>query len=182
MKNNSISTLIVTSLAISTIAICPQTTSAQTVTQNDTSGIRVYCGKAADPSSKSNLPATLVSIAGKDEPTVLVIWKSEAFKKYTPQQRCETVSPKFQAAFQAGRFNITSGQDTATGQGIICAVADEKATCDRSTMLFTLKSYSSASLTVEAIAGSLQGSASNGGYQSSGGKMVVDVRALLRRK
>lgn len=182
MKNNSISTLIVTSLAISTIAICPQTTSAQTLAQNDTSGIRVYCGRAADPSSKSDLPATLVSIAGKDEPTVLVIWKSEAFKKFTPQQRCETVSPKFQAAFQAGRFNITSGQDTATGQGIICAVADEKATCDRSTMLFTLKSYNSANLTVEELAGSVQGSTGTVLYQSSGGNRVVDVRALLRRK
>ena len=178
MKNNSISALIATGLAISsTIA-----TAIPTFAQSDNSGIKVYCGQAADPSSKSNLPATLVSVPGREEPTVLVIWKSEAFKKFTPQQRCEAVSPKFQAAFQAGRFSITSGQDPATGQGIVCAVTNAQETCDKSKMLFTLKSYSSASLTVDTLGNSLQGSAGTVLYQSSGGKSVVDLRGLLRRK
>ena len=85
--------------------------------------VQFYCGKAADPSSKSNLPATVAKVAGSEEELVLIIWKSEAFKT-TPQQRCETVSPKFQAALQQGRNYLTAGIDKKSGMGMICAMSD----------------------------------------------------------
>jgi hypothetical protein len=57
-----------------------------------------YCGTFKDPSSKMDLPATLAKVAGVKEDRVVIVWKSERFPEYTPQRRCEIVSPKFQAA------------------------------------------------------------------------------------
>lgn len=144
--------------------------------------VQFYCGKAADPSSKSNLPATVARVSGYEEEPVLIIWKSEAFKT-TPQQRCETVSPKFQAAVQQGRNYITAGIDKKSGMGMICAMANAEQPCDRSNMLFTLKSYQDAGNTIEELSSVLTGSASTPKYQSSGNR-VVDLRnfSLLRKK
>ena len=144
--------------------------------------VQFYCGKAADPSSKSNLPATLARVSGATEEPVLIIWKSEAFKT-TPQQRCETVSPKFQAALQQGRNYLTAGIDRKSGMGMICAIANAEQVCDRSNMLFTLKSYQDAGNTIEELYSVLAGTASTPQYQSSGNR-VVDLRnfALLRKK
>ncbi|MCY7367386.1 MAG: COP23 domain-containing protein [Chamaesiphon sp.] len=145
--------------------------------------VQFYCGKAADLSSKSNLPATVIKVAGYEEEPVLIIWKSEAFKT-TPQQRCETVSPKFQAAIQQGRHYLTAGIDKKSGLGMICAVANAEQPCDRTNMLFTLKSYQDAGTTIEELNSILvAGTTSTPQYQS-GGNRVVDLRnfALLRKK
>ena len=144
--------------------------------------VQFYCGKAADPSSKSNLPATVAKVAGSEEELVLIIWKSEAFKT-TPQQRCETVSPKFQAALQQGRHYLTAGIDKKSGLGMICAISNAEKPCDRTSMLFTLKSYQDAGNTIEQLYSVFGGTAGGPIYQSSGNR-VVDLRnlALLRKK
>ena len=144
--------------------------------------VQFYCGKAADPSSNSNLPATVAKVAGLEEETVLIIWKSEAFKS-TPQQRCETVSPKFQASLQQNRNYLTAGIDKKSGLGMICAVSNAEQPCDRPNMLFTLKSYQEAGNTIEELSNVLKGTADGPQYQS-GGNLVVDLRnlALLRKK
>jgi Circadian oscillating protein COP23 len=144
--------------------------------------VQFYCGKAADPSSKSNLPATVAKISGYEEEVALVIWKSEGFK-VKPQQRCEIVSPKFQMAMQQDRNYIAAGIDKKTSSGIICAVSNPEESCDRTNMLFTLKSYQDAGNTIEQLASLLSGTASSPFYQSSGTR-VVDLRnfALLRKK
>mgnify|MGYP000323591299 CR=1 FL=1 len=144
--------------------------------------VQFYCGKAADRSSKSDLPATVAKVAGSEEETVLIIWKSEAFKT-TPQQRCETVSPKFQASLQQGRHYLTAGIDKKSGLGMICAVSDAEQPCDRTNMLFTLKTYQDAGTTIEELI-SVLGGGSGGPIYQSGGNRVVDLRnlALLRKK
>lgn len=181
MKNILASTLIAAGLATTALTAALSPTIAQTEA-GDATGLRIYCGQAADPSSNQNLPATLATTDGKEEPVVLMIWKSEAFKNFSPQKRCETVSPKFHAAIQANRYNITSGQDPATGQGLVCAVAGKDDACDMSTMLFTLKSYKSADAVPEQLSNILNNKTSQPIYQSSGGKYVANLRALLKRK
>lgn len=181
MKNILSSTLITAGLTTIAFAAIPLPSTAQTDSSTD-AGIRIYCGQAADRSSNRTLPATLATTSGKEEPVVLMIWKSEAFKNFSPQKRCETVSPKFQAAIQAGRYNIVSGQDAASGEGIVCAVAGKDETCDMSKMLFTLKSYKSADAVPEQLANIINSKTSEPIYQSSGGKYVANLRALLKRK
>jgi Circadian oscillating protein COP23 len=161
----------------------PVAASPQLIAENSTPTVQFYCGKATDLSSRSTLPATVVKVSGYEEEPVLIIWKSEAFGKFTPQQRCETVSPKIQAALQQGRYLIGSGIDKETGLGIVCAVANAEQTCDRNNMLFTLKSYQNAENAVEEIISLIKGDTGKPSYQSSG-KQMPDLRqfASLRKK
>lgn len=183
-NSNIVQTIWLSTLTIATgslLTTIPAAASPQTIAQTAPT-IQFYCGKAADPSSKSNLPATLAKVSGATEEPVLIIWKSEAFKT-TPQQRCETVSPKFQAALTQGRNYIAAGIDKKSGLGMICAISNAEQTCDRKNMLFTLKSYQDAGTTIEQLSSVLTGTASSPLYQSSGNR-VVDLRnfALLRKK
>jgi Circadian oscillating protein COP23 len=179
MKNTILITLMVTGLV--TGKILPS--SAQLITQAGSPELKIYCGQAKDPSSKSNVPATLAQVAGKEEPTALILWKSEFFgSKFTPQKRCEEVSPKFQAAFQAERTFLTVGLDKRTGQGILCGVANQDEVCDRSQMIFTLKSYQNAAETIEKLANLVGGKTNVPIYQSSNGKYIVNLRDLLNKK
>ena len=172
---------LITIAGSSATQVMAENTNPQIVAQASPT-VQFYCGKAADPSSKSNLPATVAKVAGSEEELVLIIWKSEAFKT-TPQQRCETVSPKFQAALQQGRNYITAGIDKKSGLGMICAMANAEQPCERTNMLFTLKSYQDAGNTIEELVSLLAGTASQPIYQSSGNR-VVDLRdfALVRKK
>lgn len=177
VKTALLSTLAIMTGSFLTIAV-PEGASPQSV-QNNTSTIQFYCGKAQDLSSRSTLPATVVKVSGSQEEPVLIIWKSEAFAKFTPQQRCETVSPKFQAALQQGRNYLSTGIDQKSGIGIICAVANAEQACDRNTMLFTLKSYQDADTTVQQILEMLTGTIDQPTYQSSG-KQMPDLRSFAR--
>jgi hypothetical protein len=172
---------LITITGSSATQVMAEKTNPQIVAQKSPT-IQFYCGKAADSSSKSNLPATVAKVSGVEEEPVLIIWKSEAFKT-TPQQRCATVSPKFQAALQQGRHYIVAGIDKKSGLGMICAISNAEQTCDRTNMLFTLKSYQDAGNTIEQLSSVLTGTASSPLYQSSGNR-VVDLRnfALLRKK
>ncbi len=165
----------------SLLTVIPATANPQQIAQNVPT-IQFYCGKATDPSSKSKLPATLAKVSGATEEPVLIIWKSEAFKT-TPQQRCEIVSPKFQAAIQQGRHYLTAGIDKKSGLGIICAISNAEQPCDRTSMLFTLKSYQDAGTTIAELASIFAGTTSTPIYQSSGNR-VIDLRdfALLSKK
>ena len=172
---------LITIAGASATQVMAENTNPQIVAQASPT-VQFYCGKAADLSSKSNLPATLAKVSGVTEEPVLIIWKSEAFKT-TPQQRCETVSPKFQASLQQGRNYLTAGIDKKSGLGMICAMSNAEQPCDRTNMLFTLKSYQDAGTTIEELSSVLSGTASTPQYQSSGNR-VVDLRnlALLRKK
>lgn len=178
---NIVRTLCLSTLAIATgslVTAIPTTANPYQIAQNEPT-IQFYCGKAADRSSNSNLPATVAKVSGSTEELVLIIWKSEAFKT-TPQQRCETVSPKFQAALQQGRNYLTSGIDKTSGLGMICALSSAEQACDRTSMLFTLKSYQDAGTTIDDLSGAISGQAGGPTYQSSSGNRVVDLRNLAR--
>lgn len=182
MKNITILALVITGLVITTLATTFTPASAQDNGQAPDPGMKISCGQALDPSSRSTLPATIAIVPGKEKPVELIIWKSEGFKNFPPQRRCEIVSPKLQAAVQAGRTYIISGGDPTTGLGIVCAVAKQDETCDMSKMIFTLKSYASADAVPKQLANTLRGSVNSPIYQSSGGKYVANLRDLLRRK
>jgi Circadian oscillating protein COP23 len=185
MKNLLLSTLLMTGWGIAAISPISAQTPTQTTTpaQSDAATIRVYCGQSYDPSSKQNLPTTLALTAGQTEPIAIVVWKSEFFgRNYTPQKRCEVVSPKFQAAFQAGRTFLSPGVDTATGQGIICSAASANDACDKSNMLFTLKSYQKAQETIARLVRLEGGDRNVIPVESSGGTNVVNVKKILTRK
>jgi Circadian oscillating protein COP23 len=151
--------------------------------QEQASGkVQFTCGQAGDPSSRKNLPATVASVTGNPETIVLIVWKSEFFgTKFTPEKRCEIVSAAIEKAFSEGRTYIGSGNDKATGLGIVCGIANPEQKCDRTNMLLTMKSYQSADDTVEQLGQIMQGKTGQPVYQSSGGKRV-NLRALLFKR
>jgi hypothetical protein len=176
---------------IRTLSICAGLSLASIVaplnfaTAQNNSSVQFACVpvKIVDPSGENILPTTAARVAGREEVVVLIVWKSEYFVNhnnnsgYTPQRRCEIVSPKFQEAFNTGRTFLTSGVDRQSGQGIICAVAAQQEQCDRSKMLFTLKSYQDAKYTIEHLVGLSRGTVNVPIYQSSGNP-VVNLRDL----
>jgi Circadian oscillating protein COP23 len=147
-------------------------------------GANFYCGQSYDVTSKTNVPTTLVKVSGRQEPIALVRWKSEHFVKWTPQQRCETVSPKFQTAYTTGQMNyLAVGKSRKNGQGMICALATAEENCENdSNMLFTLKPYSDSKLVLSQLMGIVTGESNDPIYQSGGGNAVVDLRTLLKSK
>jgi Circadian oscillating protein COP23 len=180
---NLLLTLAIVSSNIAAMSPLLAQTPAPDPAQTTTTATRIYCGQSYDPSSKQNLPTTLALATGQTEPTALIVWKSEFFgSNYTPKKRCEVVSPKFQAAFQAGRIYLSSGVDKTTGQGIICSAASANDACDKSSMLFTLKSYQKAQETMERLTTLASGAANVIPVESSGGRQVVNVRQILSRK
>jgi hypothetical protein len=61
---------------------------------------------------------------------------------YTPKSRCQTVSSRFQSAYQQGILNyLTTG--VSRGQAVICAASQYGGPCTQ--LLFTLRSHEDAS-------------------------------------
>jgi hypothetical protein len=143
--------------------------------------VKFYCGQSYNPLSKTHIPTTLVAVPGREKPVGLIQWKSEYFSQYTPQKRCEMVSPKFQAAYTAGKLSyFATGKHRKTGQNIVCGLASAEETCeDDSNLLFTLKPYSSGKLVLSQLMGIREGKGGGPIPQSSGEREVVDVQAFL---
>ena len=144
-----------------------------------------YCGQAYDPIGKVNIPATVMSSPRRAKPIVVIAWKSQYFGgNFTPQQRCAIVSPKFQAAYNAGNFEYFKvGYDQKLP--IVCAVKTENQRCTRAGMLFTLKPFGNTQSQLNALMGNMEGGAAfdDNIYQSatspSESEGVVNIREFL---
>jgi hypothetical protein len=146
-------------------------------------GVRFYCGQSYDPTSKKNIPTTLVSVPGRKDPLALIRWKSEYFPQFAPQERCNIVSPKFQKAYNAGNLNfLAAGKHRKNGLGIICGLATPEDSCNNDTnMLFTLKPYASSESVLRQLTGIVSGEINEPIVQSSSGELV-DLRPLFKAK
>jgi Circadian oscillating protein COP23 len=174
--------LLLLSTALMTSGVLAQTPPNSTA-ETASGTVTFSCSTSKDPSSRTELPATVAAVSGSSESTVLIIWKSEFFgAKYTPQQRCEIVSAAIQKSFQEGRIYLGSGTDKSSGLGVICAVADPEKKCDRSNMLFTLKSYQNADDQIQQLGMIMQGKTGIPLYQSSGGRRVNMKDLLLKSR
>jgi hypothetical protein len=175
------SSSIVKAILLSTLTIATTFATAgnaQLIAQDDSPTFEIYCGSAKDLSSSKILPATVMKVAGATEERVLIIWKSEAFK-FTPQKRCEVVSPKVHTALQQGRNYISAGFDKPSSLGIICATVNPEQTCDRDSMLYTLKSYQDANTTIAGLLDLLKNNNGLPRNESASGK-VLDLRDFIR--
>ena len=145
---------------------------------------KFYCDQAYDLINKVNIPVTVMSSPRRAKPIVVIAWKSQYFgDNFTPQQRCAIVSPKFQAAYSAGKLEyLKVGTDEK--QSIVCAVRTEDESCNKAGMLFTLKPYGSIQSQLSALMGNIEGGAAfdNNIYQSAkrkSKKVVVDSKGTV---
>ena len=108
---------------------------------------------------------------------ILNNWRKK-FGKMSPQQRCETISLRFQAALERGNLNfLTAGIDRQTGYGLICAVKSQKNQCDTKQMLFALNNQQDAKEIIDGLYDSIRRTG-NPIYQSSSSESI-DIKELI---
>lgn len=150
----------------------------QSIAQSPTK-VRFYCGQTFDPVSNAIVPTTVVASSAKREPVALIQWKSKLSGKYTPQARCNTVSVKFQQAWEAKRLNyLTAGIDKKSGLGIICGMKDSSTPCDRVSMLFTLSNGADANETIDRMKDIKVGN-NNIPVSQNSGDGIVDIGSII---
>lgn len=137
------------------------------------------CANIDEVDSGKKMPATVVWIPEERKNVAMIVWKSEFFEEWSPKSRCDTVSPKFDQAFRAGRLNyLTTG--IVKNSPVLCAVQKSGQSCDSENQLFTLKPHQNPSLVLDEIKGFFKG---NSGviYQSGGVKYVEINLEVLKQ-
>jgi hypothetical protein len=144
------------------------------------SQIQFTCAPGFDQETQQYLPTTYAwSQRGK---IAVVRWKQEWFKSqnWTPQSRCETVSPRFQEAYNTGTFAYLT-HSTQNNQPVICTTRGRGEDC--ATLLFTLRPEDDAIALTKTLADILRGKGV-GPIQHSGsaGKTYyrIDIEEFLR--
>ena len=117
-----------------------QNSSQSIVAQSqESNGVRFSCKETFDPISGTNIPATVAWVPQRQKNVSVIYWKSDDFSQggWTPQARCEEVSPKFQTFYNDGRLNyLTHGKIGV--YPVICAVVEDDETCNGDNQLFTV--------------------------------------------
>jgi hypothetical protein len=96
--------------------------------------VKFVCAPSFDQQTNQKLPTTFAwTSRGK---IAIVRWESTAFKNFSPETRCQKVSPRFQEAYENGGINfLTNGQ--INQQPVICTAQESGGECD--TLLMTLR-------------------------------------------
>jgi hypothetical protein len=165
---NPKSSVIVTFLAL--VLISAGVSTAPNLAQS-AKKVEFFCGRTNDI-----YPATMLAIRGND-PRTIVVWKN-TFGQMSPQQRCDTISPRFQKALERhGLDLLIAGLDRKTGQGLICAIKYGEKKCDLQHMLFAVNNQQNAQEIIHGLYDSIRRTG-NPIVQSSSGESI-DVQELI---
>jgi hypothetical protein len=143
------------------------------------------CAATFDRASRSQIPTTLAWVPDRGGNVAIVRWKSQYFSgsQFDNQRRCQIASARFQNLWNAGQLNfITHGR--INNLPVICGVDREGDSCTSQNVLFTLKPYSNAELTIAQLTNVIAGRASGAIYESGGSQPTqtyVSVNSLMRR-
>lgn len=158
------------SLTITIMAIavgCAKTSTIDSAapTPKSDNKIRFVCSKTYDEATKDYIYSTIAWNPQHKRP--IIHWQREDFSGngFTPQKRCEVVSPRFQEAYNKGNLNYFT-QGTMNGQPVICTANLIGDSCN--TLLITLKHEDNAQQTLEQLSDLFLGYASGAISQSSG--------------
>ncbi|MCY7367384.1 MAG: COP23 domain-containing protein [Chamaesiphon sp.] len=153
------------------------TVSSPSLARDKTDKVQYFCGRINQ--SGTIVPTTQAVSSGTSEPVSLILWKYTPPKGMTNQQRCETVSKRFQLAWDRGTFDkLIVGVDKKTGLGLICAVPYAEKECTRSHLLFMLSMGSDA----EEIRDRLRSTVGPGKgrpQSQSSGENEIDMQLLI---
>ncbi|MBD2139748.1 hypothetical protein H6F32_19855 [Anabaena sp. FACHB-1237] len=147
---------------------------------NSSNRTRFFCNQMFDQASGEKIPTTLAWSPERQAHLLFIAWKSEAFSRsqWTPLRRCQVVSEKFQKFNESGFLNyLTVGK--VMNLPVICAVKNTEETCNSNNQLFTLKNGTDPKLVLEQLVNISQGKVGRPIYQSSGGKIYLNVSNYL---
>ena len=133
-----------------------------------------------DSAANENIPATMVWIPERQGHIRLIAWKSDFFYKWNRQERCETVSEKFQNSYKQGRLNYLTYGEVNNSQ-VICGVANQGEKCQVENMLFTVKPQDYPDRVLASLMGILEGYTGQPIYQNTGQQVYFSVSDFLRQ-
>ena len=155
---------------------------APSLARDKTNNVQFFCGRVNQDGKI--IPTTQAVSSGTSEPVSLILWKYTPPKGMTNQQRCETVSKRFQLAWDRGTFDkLIVGVDKKTGLSLICAVPYAEKECTRAHLLFTLSTGRDAEEVRDSLRNAITGPGkSKPQPQSSGeGENEIDMQLLIDR-
>ena len=167
-------------LSLSSLLVWGQTSTPPEQTTSPTYKVTFFCRDVHDPASGTKIPATLVWIPQRQGNIRIIGWKSEFFSKFgwSPQERCEAVTPKFQQFYDAEQLKyLTTGY--SNGYPIVCALAEKNDICDSSRQLFTMKPHDNPKQVLYQLMDILKGKTADMLLQNSGGETIVPVLELF---
>jgi hypothetical protein len=134
---------------------------------------RYVCGQDAQGTY-----TTYAEIPGGSKQAI-ISWKSEYFSQsgWTPQERCEEVSPKFDQASINNQLNYITN-DTKNNLPIVCAAIDETESCGL--MLFTLRPEDNQEFVREMLIDLGKGAAMKPIEQSGSNKVYIPMSEVLK--
>ena len=161
----------VTSLA--TISL-PGNFSQLIAAESQSDKVTFLCQPMFDPASEQQIPTTVAWVPERKGHVRFIGWKSEYFNKsgWSPAERCEKVSQKFQEFYEQGRLNyISSGKNK--GYPIICGLANQGETCNADNQLFTLKTGSNSDDVIQRLMDITEGKSGDILLQSAGEQLYI---------
>lgn len=170
-----------TSLASLSVNLSPSL-SQSTASESQPNKVTFFCREKFDTASGEKIPATVAWVPERKGHVYVIGWKSEYFNKggWTPQERCQQVTKKFQEAYEQGRLNyLSSGKNQ--GYPIICGLANQGESCNGNNQLFTVKSGSNPEQVLQRLSDSFEGNASEPILQSSGEQIYIDVQKIFSK-
>ncbi|MDF5720332.1 MAG: COP23 domain-containing protein [Rhizonema sp. PD37] len=125
---------------------------------------KFFCGMSR------GVPATLVRTSRGNIP--MVRWVDTAFPKpWTPEQRCEEISGRFQRFYQNGTLNFLRA-GMLRNQPVLCVASEKGGPCLPDGVLVTLKPKANPQETLEQLL-DYRGGSSNGIVELSGNSKFV---------
>jgi Circadian oscillating protein COP23 len=158
------------------ILILPSPSLARDKTQN----VQFFCGRINQDGKI--IPTTQVVSSETSDPVSLIFWRYAPPKGMTNQQRCETVSKRFQLAWDRGTFDkLIVGRDQKNGLGLVCAVPYAEMQCTRSHLLFTIAPGNDAEDIRDQLRSLLSGPGKGQPIPQSSGEDEIDMRLLIKQ-
>jgi hypothetical protein len=142
----------------------------------DGSQVRFICSQGFDRTTGRRYPTTYAwTQRGK---IAIVRWTQQWTRGaiYTPQQRCQQVSPRFEQAYRSGTLKFLTG-GKMNGQPVICTTRENGGACQ--TLLITLQPQEDSSLILEELQGILGGKIAEPLTRNSQRYYQVDIDRFL---
>lgn len=137
--------------------------------------IKFICGQSFDPETGNRLPTTFAwTPRGK---IAIVRWETKYFSNYSPEERCQEVSPRFQEAYNNDTINLlTNG--FMNNQPVICTA--EKYGDECHTLLITLRPNDDSAQVLEGLVSILNGERVGPIKHTNQRYIQIDIQEFLR--
>ncbi|WP_322670631.1 COP23 domain-containing protein [Nostoc sp. DedQUE05] len=158
------------------------TFSKATAAESQPDKVTFFCREVTDTASGQKIPATIAWVPERKGHVRFIGWKSEYFNQggWTPAERCQKVTQKFQEFYEQGRLNyLTYGK--SNGYPIICGLLNQGETCNSNNQLFTVKSGSKPDEVIQRLMDISEGKSAEPILQSSGEQLYIPVQNFLNK-